>query len=218
MSLPAYPNTLLDFHQMFPDDSACEDYIIALRWPDGFACARCGHNEYWKLKARRVIECKSCHQQVCITAGTLMHRTKTELLKWFYGMFLISTITPGMSSVQFQKQMGLKRNETAFTLLHKIRAAMVNPDRELLHGVVEVDETYVGGERRGTGARGRSLEGKMLVVGVVELRHREGRRIIWDGHGRRELKDVYAGRVRLRVVTNASAVELEPFLLEHVAT
>jgi hypothetical protein len=132
----------------------------------------------------------------------MMHRTKLPLQTWFYGVFLITTLTPGISAVQFQQQLGIRSYETAFQMLHKLRSAMWDPERERLVGEVEVDETYVGGVEHGK-KRGRSLEGKALVVGAVEVRlTRDERR--------------YAGRLRLRTVASASKSDLETFVQEDV--
>jgi hypothetical protein len=113
-------------------------------------------------------------------------------------------MTPGISALQLQRQLGLKRYETAFHLLHKIRSAMVAPEREHLHGLVEVDETLIGGVHRG-GKRGRSTEKKTMVVGAVEVRR-----------GKR--RPVVAGRIRLHAIPDATAETLDAFVREHIAT
>jgi transposase-like protein len=210
---------------MFPNEEACEDYLFLLRWPDGFACPKkcgAGSKDYYLIRRKsrakhveatndqpyrrgpRVVECKVCGTHVYLTAETIMHKAHTPLLTWFHGAFLVTTLTPGISAVQFQRQLGLSRNETAFTILHKIRAAMVDPDRGLLEGEVEVDETYVGGVQHG-GKGGRSLEGRALVVGAVEVRKK-----VEDGAR-------YAGRLRLRTIESASAKHLIPFVVDDVA-
>jgi hypothetical protein len=133
-----------------------------------------------------------------------MHRSKQPLLTWFYGAFLVTTLTPGISAVQFQRQLRISRNETAFQMLHKLRAAMVSPEREPLHGVVEVDETFIGGRTRKGVQKGRGTQDKALVVGAVEVRATQ------RSHNR-------AGRVRLRLIPDASAASLRCFVQESVA-
>ena len=121
------PNSLPDFHRLFPDEAACERYLFDLRWPDGFACPVCGGTDYIEYADRAMYFCQSCRQQTYLTAGTIFHKSHMPLLTWFYGIFVDTILTPGISSVQFQKMLGMTRNETAFQMLHKIRHAMVNP-------------------------------------------------------------------------------------------
>ena len=200
--LPA-PTSIREFQHVFPDEDACLRYLFDLRWPKGFVCSSCGGAAHYSYPARRTVVCKACRTHVRLTAGTMMHRSKLPLSTWFYAAFLTSTLTPGISAVQFQRQLGIKRYETAFHVLHKIRSAMVAPDREPLHGVVEIDETLVGGVHHG-GKRGRSTEKKTLVVGAVEVRPGKKRNLV-------------AGRVRLRAISDASAATLDAFAGEHVS-
>jgi transposase-like protein len=202
MALPA-PTSIREFQQHFPDERACLDYLCKIRWPDGFRCPSCGASAHHFYPDRRSLVCKGCRKHVRVTAGSIMHRSKLPLSTWFYGAFLASTLTPGISAVQFQRQLGISRYETAFQVLHKLRSAMVAPGREPLHGTIELDETYVGGVHKG-GPRGRSTEKKTLVVGAVEIR--PGRK-----------RPVAAGRVRLRAIPDASAAALAEFLGDHVA-
>jgi hypothetical protein len=202
----ASPESLPDFQRLFPDEARCADYLFALRWADGYVCEECGSKVHSISYERQRIQCNNGHQ-VYITAGTIIHRAHTDLLTWFYGAFLVTTLTPGISAVQFQRQLGLKRYETAFQILHKLRAAMVNPNREKLRGVVEVDETYIGGTLPG-GKGGRSTEHKTLVVGAVEQRH---------SPTRKRRGGVCAGRIRLCAIETASRKELTEFVEDHVA-
>ena len=201
MPLPA-PASIREFQQVFPNEDACLRYLFNLRWPRGFACPSCDGAAYYSYPARKTVVCKACRKHVRLTAGTMMHRSKLPLSTWFYAAFLASTLTPGISAVQFQRQLGIKRYETAFQVLHKIRSAMVAPDREPLHGLVEIDETLVGGVHRG-GKRGRSMEKKTLVVAAVEVRPGKKRPLV-------------AGRVRFRAIPDASAATLDIFVGEHV--
>ena len=121
------------------------------------------------MHRRLVWQCKRCGMQTSVTAGTVMHKTRTPLVLWFWAAYLVATHTPGISAVQLQRQLGIPRYETAWLILHKLRRAMVNPEREPLRREVELDETYVGGRhsaRRG----GRQREGKTLVGVAVEVR------------------------------------------------
>lgn len=125
-SVPAFPRTLLEFQRLFPGEGACTAYLEAVRWPGGFVCHHCNWSgEPWRPKRQAtVLRCAACRRDTALTAGTIMHRTKTPLPVWFWGAYLVSTQTPGMSALQFQRQLGVKRYETAFQILHKLRAAM----------------------------------------------------------------------------------------------
>jgi transposase-like protein len=145
-----------------------------------------------------------------------MQRTHTPISIWFWAAYLVSSQTPGMSAVQFQRQLGLKRYETAFQILHKLRMAMVRPDRDRIGGSfpVEVDETWVGGRTRG---EGRGQHHKTLVVGAIEARKRK------ENDGKRDPSNalprrggLYAGRLRLQVAPDRSAESLEEFVLNSV--
>src|SRR5210317_179258 len=153
-----YPRTLLEFQHLFPDEAACARHLERIRWPEGFECPSCGYvGEPWRLQARpRVLECRQCGKQVSLTAGTIMHRSQQPLPVWFWAAYLVTTQTPGLSALQFQRQLGIKRYETAFLMLHKLRSAMIRPGRDRIGAKwpVEVDETYVGGATQGEG-RGR---------------------------------------------------------------
>jgi transposase-like protein len=202
MAIPA-PTSIREFQELFPDEAACLEYLCRIRWPDGFRCPACGVSAHYFYPDRRALVCKGCRTHVRVTAESILHRSKLPLSTWFYGAFLVSTLTPGISAVQFQRQLAISRYETAFQVLHKLRSAMVAPGREPLHGTVELDETLVGGVHKG-GKRGRSTEKKTLVVGAVEIR--PGRK-----------RPVVAGRVRLRAIPDASAATLDQYLGDHVA-
>jgi hypothetical protein len=139
-----------------------------------------------------------------------MQSSHTPLSTWFWGAYLITTETPGQSAVQFQRQLALSRYETAFQILHKLRAGMVRPERDAIGAEhpVEVDECLVGGETRG---EGRGIHHKSIVVGAVEVRQR-------SEDGKKHRRRVYAGRLRLRVVPDRSADTLTGFINDNVAT
>jgi len=145
-----------------------------------------------------------------------MHRTHTSLSIWFWAAYLVSSQTPGMSALQFQRQLGLKRYETAFQILHKLRAAMVRPDRDRIGGdfSVEVDETWVGGRTRG---EGRGRHHKTLVVGAIEERKRKVSEKKNDSRKALPRRGgLYAGRLRLHIVPDRSAQSLEGFVIDSV--
>ncbi len=205
-----FPTSLPEFQRVFPDDDACAKYLETLRWPDGFTCPKCGvRGEPYRFDTRSsvVLRCRKCKVNTSLTADTVMHKTHTPLSTWFWGAYLVTTQTPGMSALQFQRQLGLSRYETAFQILHKLRAGMVRPERDSIGGehAVEVDECYIGGRTRG---EGRGIHHQMTVVGAVEVRTRKDAReraAKWQAEhegGVPKKKLVYAGRLRLRVVSD----------------
>ena len=128
-----FPTSLPEFQKVFPNDAACEQYLEAIRWPNGFTCPKCKENaEPYRYTTRTavVFMCKKCRANTSLTAGTVMQSTHMPLSTWFWGAYLVTTQTPGQSALQFQRPLGLKRYETAFMILHKLRAGMVRPERD----------------------------------------------------------------------------------------
>jgi hypothetical protein len=214
MDSRGFPTSLPEFQKAFPTDEACAKYLEALRWPDGFVCPKCGvQGEPYRFDTRSsvVLRCRACKANASLTADTVMHKTHTPLSTWFWGAYLVTTQTPGMSALQFQRQLGLSRYETAFQILHKLRASLVRPDRDTIGGEhpVEVDECNIGGRTRG---EGRGTHHQVTVVGAVEVRARKDakeRAKAWrtDHEGGIPSKKlVYAGRLRLRVVSDVPSM------------
>ena len=205
-----FPRSLPEFQRLFPDEAACAAYLERARWSDGFICLRCGTiGEPYRYSARPgVLCCRACRRETRLTAGTVMERTHTPLSVWFWAAYLVASQTPGISAVQLQRQLGLSRYETAFQILHKLRAGMVRPDQGQIGGKpdehVEADETWIGGRTRG---EGRGVHHKSLVAAAVEVRQRKpGTKLNPRRSGR------YAGRVRLAVVPDRSARALGGFV------
>lgn len=214
----AFPTSLPQFQKLFPDDAACAAYLEKAKWYKGFECPWCGEKrEPYRFDNRPgVLRCKACRKDVALTAGTVMERTHTPLSTWFWAAYLVSSLTPGLSAVQFQRQLGLTRYETAFQILHKLRAGMVRPDRDMIGGNlsrkdhVEVDETWVGGVTRGEGS---GIHNQTLVAAAVEVRQRPAKK------GDKPMKrgGRYAGRLRMEVVPNRGAKALCGFVEGAVA-
>ena len=127
-----FPHSLPEFQRLFPDDAACAAYLEKARWGDGFACPHCGTaGEPFHFENRPgVLRCRKCRQNTGLTVGTVMERSHTPLNVWFWAAYLVASQTPGMSAVQFQRQLGLSRYETAFQILHKLRSGMVRPNQD----------------------------------------------------------------------------------------
>lgn len=220
MSDLPFPKSLPDFQRIFPDDAACAKYLENIRWREGFRCACGWTGESYRFASRPgVLRCRQCKTDTRLTAGTIMQDTRTPLNVWFWGAYLLTSLTPGMSAVQFQRQLGLTRYETAFQLLHKLRAGMVRPNRDRIGGKlpVEVDETYVGGKTRG---EGKGVHHGTIVVGAVEVRTRQPKDPADTQHSKAVPKrgGRYAGRLRLSVVPNRGAKALCRFVDDSVET
>jgi hypothetical protein len=205
-----FPNSLPEFQRLFPDEAACAAYLEKARWKDGFVCPSCqAAGEPFRFANRPgVLRCRKCRENARLSVGTVMERSHTPLSTWFWAAYLVASQTPGMSAVQFQRQLGLSRYETAFQILHKLRAGMVRPDQDRIGGHpethVEVDETWVGGRTRG---EGRGVHHKVLVTAAVEVRQRK------PGTAQDKRKNGrYAGRLRLSVVADRSAESLCGFV------
>lgn len=172
------------------------DYLDWLRWPDGVVCPACG----WAATTAasgRVWRCGGCRKRVSRTAGTIFENTRTPLTVWFAAGWYMTADPGGVAALTMQRLLGLGSYQTAWAMLHRYRTAMVRPHREVLTGRVEVDETFIGGER--PGPRGRGAQGKTLVVVAVELVEPQG-----------------YGRARMSVIPNANAKTLRAFLVNTV--
>src|SRR3954471_1907705 len=148
------PRSLPAFERRFPDEAACAEWLLERRWGSGFACPGCGHDGYWRL-GRKVLtlQCKACRRGTSVTAGTAMHRSHLPLRTWFLAAWLVATHKNGMSARQLWLQLGLGSYKSAWLLLRKLRAAMVDPDRSPLGGLVGVDETSLPFRPEGEPAR-----------------------------------------------------------------
>jgi len=204
-----FPGSLPEFQRLFPDDTACAQYLEAIRWHDGFVCGSCGEaDEPYRFANRpHVLRCRKCQKDNRLTANTIMQDSRTPLSIWFWAAYLAATDTAGISAVQFQRQLGIKRYETAFQILHKLRAGMVRPGRDRIGtwDHVEIDETLVGGRTRG---KGRGVHDQTLVIAAVEVRHRKPENV--KGVPRRNGR--YAGRLRMEIVPDRSAKSLVGFV------
>ena len=150
------PRDLPTFLERFGTDEDCRAYLVQARWPAGFGCTACGHDQAYSHKKRLIEECRACGKQHSILAGTIFEQTKTGLARWFLAIYLVTASKGGISAMELQRQMGFGSYGTAWAWLHKIRRAMVVPDRKPLSERVEADETLVGGARPGKPGRGAS--------------------------------------------------------------
>jgi len=191
-----YPTTMLELRDWFPDEKFCREYLTRLRWPKGFRCPSCQGQDFWRTD-RDLYHCRGCHHQASVLAGTLFMDTHLPLRVWFDAAWQVTSQKYGASALGLQRVLGLGSYRTAWNLLHKFRRAMVRPDRDRLDGVVEVDETFLGGPR--SGKRGRGTAGKALVVLAVQATEQK------------------MGRIRLLRVADASGPSLEKAVAQMVA-
>jgi transposase-like protein len=191
-----FPRTLPEFEQRFASEAACREYLVQMRWPDGFRCPRCGHGRCWTNR-RHLLVCRQCQHQSSLTAGTILHGSRKPLRTWFLAMWWISTQKTGGSAKGLQRLLGLGSYQTAWMWLHKLRHAMVRLEREPLEGPVEIDDAYFGGVERET-----STTTKAKVLVAVEVPGGERSR---------------AGRVRFQVVKRFTRPTLIRFVRDYVA-
>ena len=191
-----YPRTVLELEDRFSTEEACREYLLQMRWPEGFICPRCQNHGGWTATRGRVV-CGACRYQASVMAGTIFQDTHKPLRMWFRAIWHLTSQKNGASAVSLQQALGLGSYQTAWAWLHKLRRAMVRPGWDQLHGRVEVDETYIGGEDTGKG-RGRYMSHKALVAVTTE---EDGRNI---------------GRIRMARIPEATRAYLHGFIRQTV--
>jgi transposase-like protein len=193
-----YPRSLGEFQSWFATDADCLDFLEWLRWPDGFVCPRCQSPGGWRV-ADGSFKCTNCKAQTAVTAGTLFDRRRTPLTVWFAVCWQFATAKDGVSALSVQRTLEIGSYQTAWAMLHRLRSVLIRPGRELLSGLVEVDETYIGGEEPGL-AGGRARGKKSLVVVAVEIIESKG-----------------FGRCRMKIIPDAAGETLHAFITDTVA-
>lgn len=193
--MKVYPANMIEWTDMFSTEEACLEYLSVLGWPDGYICIRCGENSAWEMKSG-LYRCQSCQYESSVISGTLFQDTHKPLRLWFEAIWYVVNQKNGVSALGLQKALGLGSYHTAWEWLHKLRRAMVRPSRDRLKGFVEMDETFIGGER--SGKRGRGAEGKTLVLIAAEE------------------TPVGIGRIRLAPIVDASGESLKQATLQMV--
>jgi transposase-like protein len=198
--------TVSQLEALFPDDDACKAYLTAKRWPEGVHCPRCGNTEvadashykafYWQCRA-----CAPDGYRFSVTVGTVFENTNMPLKTWFRVIHLMLTSKKGISALQIHRMIGTGSYRTAWYMCHRVRAGLQDKDFRKLMGIVEVDETFVGGKAKNRHDRGRgdgtggTGSGKAVVAGAVRRK----------------------GTVVARVIENVRAVTLEKFVKEAVS-
>lgn len=169
MRTPRY--TIDTLHQQFPDDDACLDYMFARQYGDLPACPKCGvvNPRFYRVRNRKCYACNDCGYQLSPLANTIFHKSETPLKKWFYAIYLFGVGKNGVSAKEIERHLGVTY-KTAWRMAKQIRLMMQQSDN-LLSGIVEADETYVGGKTK----LDRKFDNKTAIVGIVEKKKGEGR-------------------------------------------
>ncbi len=183
---------LVSLVERYHSEDSCRARLEELRWPGGIECPRCGCDGIARMEDRRQYQCRSCRYQFSVTAGTIFHDSHLPLWKWFLAVYLIVESKKGISANQLKRTLSVSY-KTAWYLCHRIRAALNEVDAQLLKGIVEVDETFVGGEMKGKG-RGYK-DNKTVVVGAMQR----------------------GGNICLKVVRGADRETLHGFIRENTA-
>jgi transposase-like protein len=197
--------TTAQFEALFPTEEACDAYLQARRWPNGVRCPRCGNDKVFAVKSMPFKwQCYACAKnqgyRFSVIAGTIFENTNKPLRDWFRVVHYMLASKKGMSALQIQRMMGFGSYGTAHSMCHKIRAALIEP-QEKLGGIVEVDETYVGGKDKNkhwdkrSGGSGTTGSGKIAVAGAIKRK----------------------GNVVVRVLDNVTRNTLEQFIRETVS-
>lgn len=193
-----YPRNWNEFLDRFGAEEACLSYLEGLRWPQGFICPDCGVAAEPYRSSRTRLMCRSCGHQTTVTAGTIFDKTRTPLRVWLAGAWYLTNQKQGVSALGLQRVLGLGSYQTAWTMLHRFRRAMVRPDRERLKGCVEVDETYLAITDREapiSAINRKNRTSKVLVILAVEMLQPKG-----------------FGRIRLQRIHNDGAECVIPFV------
>ena len=205
-----YPQTFIEFIERFHNEDACREYLLSMRWANGFTCPKCNHNEYWVGEGYAYGICKSCSRKSYVFAGTVVQDSKLTAQVWLVAMWLFATQKDGISAKSVQENLGLNSYKSAWLLLHKLRVAMIRSDRERLSGMVEIDEAYIGGSMEG-GKRGRGSENKQLVAIAVQLEK------IKTDKPHNALRDYRLAKIRAKCIESASKTELHSFITDNIS-
>lgn len=189
---------LVNLIEKYGNEDKCRAYLETLRWPDGVTCPRCGSQSISRYRDKYVFDCNSCRYQFSVTAGTIFHDSHLPLWKWFLATYLMCESKKGVSANQVKRALSVSY-KTAWYLCHRVRNAMSDGTPSLLKGIVEVDETYVGGKTKGMG---HGYKGnKTIVVGATQ-RGGEARLQVIDDNGRKTLHQF----IRENTMPNTEAI------------
>jgi len=156
---------LLMFQEEFRTEDDCRQWLFHTRWPHGFKCPKCGHDKYAQICTRNLYKCLQCKYQASSTSGTIFHKTKTPLLKWFWLIFRMATSKTGVSIAEMQRELDINDYKTIWVMAHKVRKAMADRDAIYkLAGLVEIDESFYGPSTSSKRGRGAENKGKLIIA------------------------------------------------------
>jgi transposase-like protein len=188
---PYHDVNLLDFQNRFPDEAACWEYVSKMRWQEGFCCPKCKSKKHRLLAGRKVFKCYDCKYQSSVTAGTVFHKSRIPLRKWFWAIFLIATSKKGVSMLYLQRRLGIKSYRAAWLMGHKIRQAMVQRDELYqLKGKVEADEIHIGAKQTWENRREFGPNKSPFLIAVQEWKSGNPRFVSFQ-----ELESIYEEHV-----------------------
>lgn len=210
--------TLFEFSKRFPDDEACLAYLEKLRWPNGFRCPNCGHDVGYRIEGRRVVQCAVCRHQTSATAGTIFHKTKTPLLKWFWMVYLIAQDKGGVSTLKLSKDLGM-HYDTAWHIAHKIRDAMRARDSQItLAGFIELDEAVIGPQARKPGRPSREgeLRPRKKHLGRLSSAPNAVRKMQSEAIVMVERENAHAGNLVMKVIETKTRADIREVVEQRV--
>lgn len=188
-----YPRDQIEFEKMFSNEKQCFDYLVKIRWAQGFVCPKCKCHDHWII-ANNLIKCKNCKYQASATRGTIFHRSKKSLIVWFRAIWWIINQQFGVNALELKKILGLGSYRTAWTWLHKLRRLMIIPEKNKLSGTVEVGAIFISSQKK---EKNGSKEQILVIIGV-------------------EINKKATNRIKFSIIPDISSKSLTAFICSNI--